>query len=353
MKSALSGFAITDVVGVIPRTRQHFDDEICNYSHSAENSARLKATMGYGEHRIEEGTRTASDYASAGFRALVEANRLDPEQVDALIFVSQTPDYVLPPTSAVLHGEWSLPQSCVCYDINDGCAGFIKGLHLAASLFSTGSAKLVLLVTGDVLSKKVSVHDRNSYPLLGDAVCVSIVRQSETGPVPFELCTNGAGHGALIVPAGGARLPASPETSALREDDEGNRRSKDHLVMRGRDVFTFTQTVIPEFIDEFITASGFDRSKIEFFFLHQANAFILDRLRRKFGLDQNSLPDAVVRKYGNSSSATIPLSIAERFTGTDLPGQKIALLCGFGVGLSWGAALVELGELDFTEILEI
>lgn len=353
MKSSLAGFSITDVIGVLPRTRRHFDNEICNYSHSAENSARLKATMGYGEHRIEEGARTASDYASAGFWALVEAKRVAPEQVDALIFVSQTPDYVLPPTSAVLHGEWGLPQSCVCYDINDGCAGFIKGLHLAASLISTSSAKIVLLVTGDVLSKKVSVHDRNSYPLLGDAVCVSILRQSEAGPVPFELCTDGAGHGALIIPAGGARLPTSQETSKLQEDDEGNRRSKDHLVMLGRDVFTFTQTVIPRFIDDFITLSGFDRASIDFFFLHQANAFILDRLRKKFGLDQNSLPDAVVRKYGNSSSATIPLSIVERFSETGLPGRKIALLCGFGVGLSWGAALVELGELVFTEIMEI
>lgn len=353
MKSSLAGFAITDVVGVVPVTRRHFDDEVGNYSHSAENSARLKATMGYGEHRIEEGARTTSDYASAGFRTLVEAGRIDPALVDVLIFVSQTPDYVIPPTSAVLHGKWGLPQSCACYDINDGCAGFIKGLHLAASLISTGSAKLVLLVTGDVLSKRVSVHDRNSYPLLGDAVCVSVVRGSDAGPVPFELYTEGSGHGALIIPAGGARQPSSLETSALHEDDEGNRRSKDHLVMRGRDVFTFTQTVVPKFIENFVAASGYDPRNIDFFFLHQANAFILDRLRKKFGLDQGSLPDAVVRKYGNSSSATIPLSIVERFSQAGLPGPKKALLCGFGVGLSWGAALVELGELGFTEILEI
>lgn len=354
MKARFPDLRIAGVLGVVPRHVSRFEDEIAQYSQAPANSRRLAQVMGYDTHRVAPAGTTTADLASLGLRRLIDEGRLDPAGVEALFFVSQTPDYLIPATSTVLHGRFGFPQDTYCADINDGCCGYIKGLYEAAAFLTVTGAWRAVLVAGDVLSARISRHDRNSFPLVGDAATVTVIERAPGGAgIDLEIRTDGSGHDKLMIPAGGARLPASPETAELAADEDGNRRAADHLVMQGRDVFAFTQTVVADFILEFLARRDLRPADLDLLLLHQASAFILDRLRLKLEVTKDQLPDDVVRRYGNSSSGTIPMAIVEALRGRPASSMPVrAMTCGFGVGLSWGAALVDLRGLDFCSLIE-
>lgn len=353
MQADISNLAITKLVGVVPENISYFDDEIENYCHDKESSAKLKKVMGYNQHRVVIHESTISDLAAEGFKELTFSG-VSPESIDGLILVTQTPDYQIPATSSILHGIFGLKQDCYCVDINDGCTGFIKGLFEASSLLKNSTAKRILLVTGDVLSRKVSIKDRNSYPLVGDALTLcllDLVDSDSNRHLPLEMFFDGRGALALNIPAGGCRLPSSEQTRIEVADEEGNVRSAENLVMQGRDVFTFTQTTVINFLTDFRNRHCSDLPVMYFF--HQANLFILDRLRKALRLSETELPTDVINQYGNSSSATIPMAILLSFENIkERANGKQIMLAGFGVGLSWGAALVTLEKLEFCKLIE-
>ncbi len=350
MKARFSGVRIAGVISVVPSKISRFDDELENYSHSHANSQKLKVAMGYDQHRVAPSGVTTSDLACFGLSRLFGAHGVDSASIGAIFFVSQTPDYIIPATSAYIHGKFPFSQDTYCVDINDGCNGFIKALYEASAFLAVTGAERALIIAGDVLSAKVSIHDRNSYPLIGDAATITVVEKTDTRSfLDIQIMNDGRGYDKLIIPAGGARCPSSSTTAELHTDEDGNRRATDHLVMQGRDVFAFTQTVVPEFMTAFLASHDLVPEDIDLFLLHQANAFIIDRLRAKLGVPKEKVPDQVIRKFGNSSSGTIPMCISNL-----LPIQKRVkvLACGFGVGLSWGAALFELNRLDFCEVID-
>jgi 3-oxoacyl-[acyl-carrier-protein] synthase III len=353
MRTQLDNIKITGLCGVVPTNISKYDDELGNYSHSVESSVKLKKVMGYNEHRVVKGEATISDMVFQAFQQLESKGLIDVMDIDAIIVVTQTPDHHIPSTSSILHGLLGAKESCYCLDINDGCTGYLRGLFESSSLIRNSDSKKVLLITGDILSRKVSKNDRNSYPLVGDAVTLTLVEyQNVPNESPFELRSNGKGAFALTIPAGGMALPSSSLTSTLNEDEEGNIRALDHLVMKGREVFTFTQTTVITFIDEFLK----EHSTItpDSYFLHQANLFILERISRKLKVDSKQLPTDVIRKYGNSSSATIPMAMVEKYRMLDFKKiSEFALLAGFGVGLTWGAAILKLDSLQFCNLIEI
>jgi 3-oxoacyl-[acyl-carrier-protein] synthase-3 len=352
MKAHFNETRISAVIGVVPATVSYFDDELVNYTHDKLSSLKLKEVMGYGEHRIENSGRTTADFARFGFAELVKRSLIDSNEVDALFFVSQTPDYVMPPTSSVLHGQLDLPQGVYCVDINDGCNGYLKGLFEAFSFLNSTQGKCAVLIAGDILSPYVSRRDRNSFPLIGDAVTITVIRRNQiwvNDAFSVAIDNNGKNFDKLIIPAGGARQPiCGNEIDEL--DNEGNWRSARNLRMNGRDVFAFTQTVVPQFIEKFCTDQGCAASDFDRIYLHQANLFIIDRLRKKLGVTQQKMPDHVIRKYGNSSSGTIPMLIASE---QKLEQSFSCLLSGFGVGLSWGVASVKLYPGVSQGVLEI
>lgn len=350
MKAEFSHVRIAGVLGVVPSTISRFDDELHNYSHAAANSLKLKAAMGYNEHRVARAGLTTSDLAAFGIQHLIDTQGLDVSTIDALFFISQTPDHILPATSTILHGRFPFAQDTYCVDINDGCCGFIKGLYEASAFLSSTQARRALVICGDVLSRKVSIHDRNSYPLIGDGVTLTLVERTEApSPLSLEILFDGRGFDKLIIPAGGARLPCSQATADMQTDEDGNRRTAEQLVMQGRDVFVFTQTVVPEFLEGFLQRRALQPQDVDVFLFHQANAFILDRLRAKLDVGKEKVPDRVIRQLGNSSSATIPMAIA---AGEPITRTTRAVACGFGVGLSWGAALFELQPLAFQQLID-
>ena len=352
MKVVFDRAVIRGILGVIPSQVSRFDDELENYSHSRANAMKLKMLMGYDEHRIAPPHVCTSDLVRFGVRTLAQTGRVDLDQIDALVLVTQTPDYFLPATSAVLHGELGLREDVYCVDINQGCNGYIQGLFEAMMLIQTGAARKVLLAVGDTLSHRVSPQDRNSYPLIGDAAAITLLERSEEPHrVHLSIRNRGSASHTLMIPAGHSRHPSSEETRRPVQDQDGNIRTQEQLVMQGGDVFNFTQSTVPPFIEEVLTWAECPKEKIDYFLLHQANAFILNKIAQRLEVPQEKVPSNIVAKYGNSSSATIPIALADNLGSRDF--EKLSLcLCGFGVGLSWGAAVMEMNKLRFCEILE-
>ncbi len=352
MKAHFGDISIGGIRAVVPSQVFHFDDEVANYSHASASARKLKKLMGYDQHRIAPAHVCTSDLVEWGVRSLVQEGHLDLSTIDALVLVTQTPDYVMPPTSSVLHGRLGLGQDVYCVDINQGCAGYLVGLFQASALIQCGAAERVLLAVGDVLSHRVSNRDRNSYPLVGDAAAVTIVsRDKDAAPFSIRLHADGRGANALMIPAGGFRTPSTAATRAVVEDEDGNFRSAEQLVMRGGDVFNFTQRIVPGLIDQLLDDANRTRDDIDGFMLHQANAFILKKLAKKIGVDRSKVPSNICGTYGNSSSATIPMAITDSL-GPTLTGRKTVCMAGFGVGLTWGGAVMDLVDLPFCDIVD-
>ncbi|QYJ98953.1 ketoacyl-ACP synthase III [Shewanella alkalitolerans] len=353
MKSNIGNISLKGILAAVPRHVSNFDDEIKNYSHTEQSSKKLKKLMGYDQHHIVSKETALTDMIIPLLEELPVTLGCSYKDIDAIFVVTQTPDYPIPSTASILHGAFDFKTDCYCIDINDGCNGYIRGLFEASSLIRNSDAKKVLLIAGDVLSRKVSLKDRNSYPLIGDAVTVTLIeKRSKCVNAPLEIKHDGKGAKALMIPSGGMVRTCSLETAILAEDTEGNWRSPEQLVMQGRDVFTFTQTTVINFIKEFVNTHS-KLEEIDLFFFHQANKFILDRFRTALKVNEEQLPSEVIAKYGNSSSATVPMSIVLSWGNHSGFLGKKALLSGFGIGLSWGAALIEMNELAVCKLIEM
>lgn len=351
MKAVFNGQEISGILAVVPANCSKFDDEVANYSHDPANAAKLKALMGYDEHRLAPAETTTSDLVAFGVEELLRRGALLTEEIDALVLVTETPDYFIPPTSSVLHGRLGLREDAYCVDINQGCNGYIYGLFEALMLLEKGAASTVVLAVGDTLSHRVSPQDRNSYPLIGDAAAITILRNSSgAGSIHLEIGNRGKDHQALIIPAGAFRHPSSADTLNATRDKDGNVRNLEQLVMKGGDVFNFTQTVVPAFIQNLLSFADCSKEDIDYFMLHQPNRFILEKIAQKLGVGNEKVPSNIVGKYGNSSSATIPVAIAENLASKSFPLRLC--LCGFGAGLSWGGAVMSVNRLAFCEVVE-
>lgn len=343
---------ITGILTILPKNQVLFEDEMHNYNSSVAKSLKLKVAMGFNKKHIVTDGITSSDLCIEGLTYLFDNNILLKDEIDSLIMVTQSPDYILPPTSNVIQGHFGLKHDMICLDINQGCAGYIIGLIQAFMMLEQSSINKVILMNADVLSPKVSKKDRNSNPLIGDGASITIIEKSEVHNEIFvSVKMNGEGGFSLHIPAGGARIPASDETAILTEDLNGNFRSKNHLVMKGDEVFNFVQNEVPPLIEELYKFSNIGKNDIDFFMFHQPNKFMLNKLADRLEIDRCKMPSNIVENFGNSSGVTIPLNITFNI-GENLCNQKYRLcLSGFGVGLTWAAMMIDLKDLLFCKII--
>lgn len=353
MQFAYQDKAITDLLVVVPEHERRFVDDMRAFNFPERRSLRLKEVMGYDTHRVVEPGVCASDLAEFGFRHLFATGRLKAEELDALIYITLSPDHFSPPTACVLHGRLGLPQHTYCLDITQGCTGFVIGLQQAFALLDQPGVRKVAVVNADVLSRKVSPRDRNSYPLIGDAATIAIVENCPgAGPIHGDIRFDGSGAMALCIPAGGFRLPSSPETAIQEEDEEGNFRSKDNLRMDGTAVFNFVMAEVPPLIQDVLEQAGTNAAAIDRFFFHQPNRFMLQKLAEKLGVSYEKIPANVVERLGNSSGSTIPsvmaLNDAERLCREPMH----VCFSGFGVGLTRGAIVMRLQPLRSCELID-
>ncbi len=324
-----------------------------NFNFPEARSLKLKDVMGYDKHRIVEPGVCVSDLAVAGLEHLFKNDLLHPDEFDALILITQSPDYFMPPTSSVIQGRLNLKKDLFCLDINQGCAGFVIGLIEAFSLLEQESICKVVMVNADVLSRKTSPKDRNSYPLIGDGASITVVeRDTKDSVIHANLKMDGTRSNVLMIPAGGLRLPSSPETALLEDVGDNNLRARDHLHMDGSAVFNFVQMEVPPLVDDLLKYAGATMDEVDYFFCHQPNRFMLQKLADKMQIPYAKMPNNAVENFGNSSGVTIPTVITFNMKDRLLEEKLKVCLAGFGVGLAWCSMLLELGPLDFNTIIE-
>jgi 3-oxoacyl-[acyl-carrier-protein] synthase-3 len=353
MNFTFSHRKITGLLAIVPANERSFTDEMANFNFPIARSLKLKMVMGYDKHRIVDGPVCASDLACFGMEYLFDKGLLSRDDCDALIVVTQSPDYFMPPTSSVIQGRLRLKQDIFCLDINQGCAGFLVGLIEAFLLLHEPSIQKVVLINVDVLSRKTSSKDRNSYPLIGDAASITIVERSDNSrPIHANFKMDGSRRDALTIPAGGFRLPSSPETAVLEDDGENNLRAKDHLRMDGSGVFNFVQVEVPPMVRDLLQRAQATFEDVDYFLFHQPNRFMLQKLADAMGVPYAKMPSNIVENYGNSSGVTIPMAIAHNLRQVVLDGGINACLAGFGVGLTWASMLMRLGPLSFCELID-
>jgi 3-oxoacyl-[acyl-carrier-protein] synthase III len=286
----------------------------------------------------------ASDLGVKAARRLFESGACSPDEIDFLLFCTQSPDYFTPTTACVMQDALGLPTSCGAVDINQGCSGYIYGLALAKSLVEAGTARTVLLVTADTYMKFINRRDRSLLTLFGDGAAATLIRavESEREVVgPFVLGSDGRGANQIMVKAGGLRRRPSAETAIEKEDSAGNWRSDENLFMDGADVFSFALRTVPPTLQQLLEKSGMKLEEIDFIIPHQANKFVLERLRAKlkFPADKFWID---MEDSGNTVSSTIPIALEKAMQQQRVKqGDRVALV-GFGVGYSWGATMVEI-----------
>lgn len=352
MNFTFSRRRISGVLTVVPANERNYVDEMANFNFPPARSLKLKDVMGYDKHRIVEGPVCSSDLACFGLEHLFQNGLLDRDGFEALVVVTQSPDYFMPPTSSVIQGRLGLKHDMFCMDINQGCAGFIIGLFQAFLMLEQPSVRSVVLVNVDVMSRKVSPRDRNSYPLIGDAASITVIERSDdTTPIHANLKMDGTRREALMIPAGGFRTPSTEETAVLEDDGENNFRAKDNLRMDGSAVFNFVQVEVPPLVEELLQTAHASIDDVDYFLFHQPNRFMLEKLADRMKVPYAKMPSNIVQHYGNSSGVTIPMVIAHNLRQHVIDGDICACLSGFGVGLTWASMLMRLGPLNFCELI--
>ena len=312
---------------------------------------RVAKTIGLRDRMVSTPDVTALDLCEDATRRLLSEMNLDASSIDAIIFVTQTPDHSQPNNASLLHGRLGLSKSTLAFDLAQGCAGWVTGLHQAALLCAHGGAGRVLLCAGDTLSHLTNKNDRAADPLFGDAGSATIVeRTGQPNPMHFIFGADGKGASSIIVPAGGARQPASELTRIETADTSGNLHHAENLHLDGAEIFNFSLREIPPAIQSVMQHAGYTVASTDALILHQANKFIVESVALKVGFAKDKAPAGIVEKFGNQSSASIPCALIDAL-GDALSQKPLKLAgCGFGVGLSWGAFAGEVGPLILAPI---
>ena len=353
MNFTFSHRKISGLLTIVPANERTFVEEMANFDFPVARSMKLKQVMGYDKHRLVDGLVCASDLACFGMEHLFAQGLLDRDDIDALYVVTQSPDYLMPPTSSVVQGRLGLKHDMFCMDINQGCAGFVIGLLQAFLLLEQPGVRKVVLINVDVMSRKVSTKDRNSYPLIGDArVDCDYRAVGRCGAHPREPQDGRDASRCAGDSRGWLPVALSPETAVLHDDGEHNLRAQDHLRMDGTAVFNFVQVEVPPMIDALLASAGATVNDVDYFLFHQPNRFMLHKLADQMKVPYEKMPSNIVELYGNSSGVTIPMAIAHNL-GEQLTGGTLrACLAGFGVGLTWASMLMKLGPLEFCRMVE-
>ena len=344
MLAQYKGKKISAVYSVLPTHEVDFMDEVGNYAFTEAQMKKLKKVMGFGTRRVAVEGETVGDYATYAVDQMLKDGVFKESEIGAIIVTTTSPDHFIPPISNIVQGKFDFDEDTVCIDISQGCCGYIVGLTYAFMTLNSLENKKVLLIAGDVLSAKVSTRDRASRPITGDGVTVSIVENTDGDkPIWCSLKNDGKDAFAVYIPAGGTRMPITPETTKEEEDEFGNWRGKQHLVMQGDLVFNIIINMTPVMMEELLAKSGDKMDDIDYFVCHQSSSFTLKKLAQRLEVTEQRLFNDIVPKYGNSSSATIPVTMCEHNEGMFKDGkQKKVMFAAFGTGMSLGAVLMDL-----------
>lgn len=318
---------------------------------SEEEVKQVVDKTGVYQRRFAEPGTCSSDLCFAAANKLFEDQNVKKEEIDLLVFISQTPDYRMPATSVILQERLGLGNGTITLDLNLGCSGFIFGLSVVYSFMERRGLRKALLLDGETRSRVYSPKDRKTAFLFGDAGVAAVIEHGpKYGSSFFSLNSDGSKENLIKIKAGGYRYPSSADTMREKVVDEyGNIRSDEHGYMDGGDVFNFVIKEVPQDIKKVLELSGKSSTQIDYFIFHQANSFINNYLINKLKIDPDKAPSTVGR-FGNTSSVSIPLTIVSELKGK-LKSQNL-LLSGFGVGMTWASCQIYSPECHLSDIVE-
>ena len=304
------------------------------------NLDKVVEKSGVFQRHIAGKNETAYDLSVKACDKLFQTN--DKNDIDGIIYCTQSPDYIMPSNSFLLHNYLNLKDKVFAFDFNHACTGFIYSLAMANAFVNSGMAKQILIVTADTYSKYINKKDRSTRVLFGDGAAATIVKVSNDrrGIIDIELGSSGSGYNKFWIPAGGLRLPKSDSTSVLIKDDRGNKRTQNDIEMDGFGVWSFINSVAPKQVNRLLKKNNIDKTDVNQFIFHQASLMTLESIMKILKLNEENV-FINIHNIGNTVSASIPIAIKDAIDKDKIDIGSTVILSGFGVGLSYGAILME------------
>ena len=300
---------------------------------------KVSQKVGVESRHVATSNETAGDMAEKAARRLFDEYNIDPLNIDFIMLCTQSPDYFLPSTACVLQNKLGIPTSAGAFDYNLGCSGCIYGMALAKGLILAGIAKNILLLTAETYNKYLHPQDKSNRSIFGDGAAACLISTEGFAEIgEFVLGTDGSGAENLIVKTGASRF--KQHTGLSEEDNEGHIRWDDYLYMNGGAIFNFTLETVPVLLNQIFDKAGYTKEDIDYYVFHQANKFMLSTIRKVCSLPSEKFYIDLTN-VGNTVSSTVLIGLKECInSGRIQMGMKV-LICGFGVGLSWGGCILQ------------
>ncbi|MES2762996.1 MAG: ketoacyl-ACP synthase III [Bacteroidota bacterium] len=326
-----------------------------SYEHVTEPERELFIkTTGIKERRVADNNTSTSDMCYEPAKQLIEKLNWDKNDIDVVIMVTQSPDYFIPGSAVILQDRLGLKKSCLAFDINLGCSGYVYGLYVIGNLLSSGQLKKGLLLVGDKSTVSTSYTDKSAYPLFGDAGSATALEFDTSAKTTyFNLSSDGSGKDAIIIEHGGSRHGIQDDTFTLVDIEPGVQRAKRHLKLDGIDIFNFALREVPSNVNELYNLAQKNIADTDYFVFHQANKLINESVRKKLKITDTSKVPYSINQFGNTSSASIPLTMVTQLHDQLSKQKQTLCLSGFGVGYSWGSAIVDLENIICLPLIEI
>ena len=341
-------FGIKAISACVP-SRVEYNKDL-DYFMNEEEIQKAIQNIGIEERRVVDKDVCSSDLCFKAAEKLLSDNAIDKNTIDVLLFVSQTSDYHQPATAPILQHRLGLSRNTLSFDINLACSGYVYGLSTAYAYASQQGINRVLLLVGETMSKIVSRYDKVNTPLFGDAGTATLIEKGDYGKSVFSLHSDGSGYEVMMIPDGGFRNPTNADSLLEETDANGDRRNREQFRMDGMAVFNFGMSEEPRDIKNLLAEVGLDLSQLDLLIYHQANKFMTGFFTKWLKFDKTKTPYSI-KKFGNTSSASIPLTIVTELKNK-YPDRKNVILSGFGAGLSWGSVMLDLSKCIISELIE-
>ena len=309
-------------------------------------------TVGIRYRRIAPAGLTASDLCLSAAEKLLQDLNWNREDIKVLVFVTQTPDYIIPNTSSLLQHKLGLSKNCIAFDVNLGCSGYVYGLSIIGGLLQNMPGAKALLLVGDISSATISMQDKSTAPLFSDAGSATALEYAAGGQIHFNLQTDGSEFDDIIIPGGGYRNQFNEKMLEYTEYEKGITRNQLHMKLDGVRIFNFGLREAAPNIETLLLEKNIEKDSVDYFVFHQANLLMLESVRKKLKAAPEKVPYSLY-DYGNTSSATIPLTMVVKLNEQLRAGKVKSVLSGFGVGLSWGSAYIETENIVCPKLVEI
>lgn len=301
---------------------------------------KIETKSGVKQRHIAAENETALDLAIKAVSQLFDAGLVEKEEIGAIIFCTQSPDYVMPSNSFLIHKHFNFDEGVWTFDYDLACSGFIFGLAFARGIIATNLARKILLITSDTYSKHINKKDRSTTVLFGDGAAASILSdRAEGGIIDVILASSGKKYDSFYIPAGGCKQPYSEQTKEETKDLSGNIRSLEDIHMNGFAVWQFIFKKVSEQITALLQRNNLAVDDIDLFIFHQASKLTLDSLVKTLQIGSDKVFNNL-ENIGNTVSASVPIALKDAESAGKLKRGDLIVLSGFGVGLSWGSILM-------------